>query len=143
MKLFLRKSQCNKSDEIRKLMLDPLWQLVTVEFTTSTEPFLETPTGPLHDPTAIVDHLIAQTQMSPSLIKQLRNAQQAAVKAYKHAIKTGQLIASDEVTSSRRDICAQCPFNQTRWRIQRCTKCGCSISAKTATLTESCPLDKW
>lgn len=144
MKLYLRKSNCTQSDRIRALMLDPLWSLVQVEFITSTEPFLETTTGSIiHDPETIVSHLLTQAQIAPSVLDQLRNAHRAAIKAYKHVIKTGQIQSPPELATARRAICAECPFNQIKWRVNRCTQCGCSIKAKTATLSESCPLKKW
>jgi hypothetical protein len=125
-------------------MLDPLWSLVTVIFATSTEPFLETEEQEqISDPEQIVAYLLSKAQITPSTLDQLKNAKRAAIKAYKHVLKTGQVLASSEVTSHRRSLCETCPFNQVKWGVRRCTKCGCNIKAKTATQTESCPIHKW
>lgn len=49
----------------------------------------------------------------------------------------------------RLEVCSTCPENSVnkkeatlRWD-DHCTNCGCTLSAKTACLTCSCPLDKW
>jgi hypothetical protein len=54
------------------------------------------------------------------------------------------------VASERMKICRQCPLNsihagpvnQLRFD-EHCTKCHCTLSAKTACLSCSCPDDKW
>lgn len=144
MKLYLRRSNCSKSDEIRGLMHDGLWRLVTVEHITSTEPFLHiTDDNIIHDPIAIVEYLQIQTEEMPPVMNQLQTAKKAATKALKHALKTGQLAAPPELTTARREICDVCPFNKKGFFGDRCQKCGCGIKAKTATATEFCPIHKW
>lgn len=59
----------------------------------------------------------------------------------------------EEVASARIKICGTCEFDSKqattlsvidRIRFDRhCTKCGCTLSAKTRSLTSSCPLGKW
>lgn len=52
--------------------------------------------------------------------------------------------------TERMAICSTCPFNSLidknasplRWD-EHCTKCGCTLSAKTKCLSCSCPIDKW
>ena len=59
----------------------------------------------------------------------------------------------EKVAKARIDICDTCEFDSSqattlsvvdRLRFDRhCTKCGCTLSAKTRSLTSSCPLKKW
>ena len=47
------------------------------------------------------------------------------------------------VINQRRSICNDCPLKTTKLGMSACSKCGCFIEAKTASLRESCPLSKW
>jgi len=57
----------------------------------------------------------------------------------------------ERIAASRMNICNTCEFDSdkvsntmTKIRFDRhCTKCGCTLAAKTRSLTSSCPLEKW
>ena len=44
------------------------------------------------------------------------------------------------VAKKRMDICNSCEHKTPRGR---CAECGCVLSAKTRSLTSSCPINKW
>lgn len=48
---------------------------------------------------------------------------------------------------ARLAICAECEWHSKKHKTKRpdehCTKCGCTLSAKAACLSCSCPLNKW
>ena len=55
-----------------------------------------------------------------------------------------------ETSSERMNICRQCEFHSANAKDYKtirpdahCTKCGCTLSAKTKCLSCSCPIDKW
>lgn len=49
------------------------------------------------------------------------------------------VMASDELTAERRDICGGCDRN----KLGICMECGCVIKFKTALMASFCPLGKW
>lgn len=62
----------------------------------------------------------------------------------------GQKDVSIEAEAERRlEICRNCPFNSRnnnsgRFRPdEHCTKCGCTLAAKTRSMESSCPIGKW
>jgi hypothetical protein len=61
------------------------------------------------------------------------------VQAIRHAVQTGELIASDHIIRSRIDTCNKCDQKSG----VRCLACGCFISMKAAVLVAECPKSKW
>lgn len=57
----------------------------------------------------------------------------------------------ERIATARLNICNTCEFDSnkvkttmTKVRFDRhCTNCGCTLAAKTRSLTSSCPLEKW
>jgi hypothetical protein len=55
----------------------------------------------------------------------------------------------EEVSSERMAICRECPFNSINSgysgirKDEHCTKCGCTLAAKTKCLSCKCPIDNW
>jgi hypothetical protein len=55
----------------------------------------------------------------------------------------------EKVAKARLNICNTCEFDSLKdeslkLRFDRhCTNCGCTLAAKTRSLTSSCPIDKW
>lgn len=55
----------------------------------------------------------------------------------------------EEVAKTRIDICRECKHNsknddEIHLRFdEHCKLCGCTLSAKTRSLTSNCPVDKW
>lgn len=60
-------------------------------------------------------------------------------------VKSGFVVASDDVLRSRMDCCNNCEFwNKASFNgTGKCNKCGCSTWAKLRMATERCPLGKW
>jgi hypothetical protein len=52
-----------------------------------------------------------------------------------------------KTSEERINICLTCPHHSKNHKTKRpdahCTNCGCTLSAKTACLSCSCPLNKW
>jgi hypothetical protein len=52
-----------------------------------------------------------------------------------------------QTVEQRMEICNACPHISTKHQSVRpdvhCTKCGCTLSAKTACLSCQCPINKW
>lgn len=138
--LYLRKESCPVSSEIRAAMTDPLWQLVKVVYIEGS-PYLETSTGHLSEPSAIISYL--QSQISPSFAKQIDTARIAATKALNEIRETGSAMAPLEMVAFRRSVCMQCPFGVKKLFLYKCSQCGCHIKTKTSLITESCPIGKW
>ena len=136
--LFLSKDP-SKAAPFKNLMEDEMWALVRIQLYDG-DTYLDTGTYQIHNPYDIIKFL---NKDLPPITRQVRNARQATTKAFKHALKTGELQADPAITSARRDICATCPFKQRKFLGEVCTKCGCNIKRKTATPTEECPLNKW
>jgi len=53
----------------------------------------------------------------------------------------------NSTAEERINICLSCPHHSKNHKSRRpddhCTKCGCTLSAKTKCLSCSCPLEKW
>lgn len=83
-----------------------------------------------------------QRQKSDSLFhpKILTKFAMSVKNAIAFAVSTGCVMVDDEETKRRIAICNDCKHLDTA---NRCIKCGCFIVAKTALITESCPIDKW
>jgi len=144
MKLYLRPSNCKKTELIKSLMTDDLWPLVEIQYIASTAPFLEVSKDQaIFEPTEIIAYLDSKSPVFPSVKEQLRNAKEAAKKAYKNVVTNRKLLAPDDLIEHRRKICSACPFSVKSSLIQRCSKCGCGIKAKTTLLVESCPIKNW
>lgn len=51
------------------------------------------------------------------------------------------------ISEERMKICNDCEFISTKHKTIRpdvhCTKCSCTLAAKTKSLTSACPLGKW
>jgi len=51
------------------------------------------------------------------------------------------------ISEERMKICNECPFISTKHSSIRpdvhCTKCGCTLAAKTKSLNSACPEKKW
>lgn len=75
----------------------------------------------------------------PSLYKMAENATLTVIQAIRHAVKTGEMIALDDVIKKRMDICSKCD----RKSGVRCRECGCYINLKTAVQVAKCPIGKW
>ena len=68
-----------------------------------------------------------------------RDLSNNVVQALRHGLKTGELLANEEVVRMRIKKCDGCSHKSGF----RCTKCGCYISLKTAVLTAKCPEGLW
>jgi hypothetical protein len=88
----------------------------------------------------------SQPAQFPSLPRQARNAAGAIFRAVR-ALSQGQQVLSPEALKQERlTICANCPMSEPRDKdveARRCPACGCFLKAKTALVTEACPLAKW
>lgn len=55
--------------------------------------------------------------------------------------------AINELSNRRMEICNECPFISTKHKTMRpdvhCTKCGCTLAAKTKVFAEQCPINNW
>jgi hypothetical protein len=54
-------------------------------------------------------------------------------------VRTGQMLAADQVVADREAICRDCAHRQGT----KCGQCGCLISLKTRAAAAKCPLDRW
>lgn len=77
--------------------------------------------------------------IKPSLPKMASNFAGTMVHALSHAIKTGEILASDTLTKARILICNKCD----RKLGVRCQECGCYVNKKAALLVSKCPLNRW
>ena len=137
--LFLSKDP-SKAAPFKNLMEDEMWVLVRIQLHDG-DTYLDVEGNyQIHAPHDIIKFL---NKDLPPITRQVRNARKATAKAFKHALKTGELRADPLVVSTRRSICATCPFKQRKLLGEVCTKCGCNIKRKTTTPTEECPLGKW
>ena len=57
----------------------------------------------------------------------------------KHAMKTGELLATEEVVQMRLDTCRACEYLEG----SRCLHCGCFVALKGGLLVTRCPIGKW
>jgi hypothetical protein len=75
----------------------------------------------------------------PPLFKQARNLIKQIWTSGIEATKGKPLISSAEKVEARMNICKACEF----FTGERCTKCGCFMTAKVNIDAASCPLNKW
>lgn len=61
------------------------------------------------------------------------------VHAIRHAIQTGEILASDELIKKRVEACNRCD----RKLGVRCQECGCYVNKKAAVLVSKCPINRW
>jgi hypothetical protein len=74
--------------------------------------------------------------MSDSKVKQFAGTLKDVVTT---VATTGKIMADADLVVKRRAICASCEH----LLINRCQKCGCFISAKTALVAAVCPTRRW
>lgn len=75
----------------------------------------------------------------PNMATMAKELSATALNAMRMAIRTGEILAQDQIIKKRIDICSVCE-NKTG---VRCLKCGCYISLKTAVAAATCPAGKW
>lgn len=66
------------------------------------------------------------------------------IEGYSNLAKSAIGMGEEEIekmAARRMAICLNCP--EISKNKERCTKCGCVLSAKTRSETSACPLDKW
>lgn len=71
-----------------------------------------------------------------SKLKQFLNTTKNVIKT---AATTGKLMADQNLTKVRREICSNCEHQINN----RCQKCGCFIGAKTSIHAANCPIRRW
>lgn len=78
---------------------------------------------------------------SPTLTSMAKDVSNTAINAIRMAIKTGEILAQDDVIKRRITICNsnECGYK----RGVKCQKCGCFLSLKTAVAAATCPIGKW
>ncbi len=69
----------------------------------------------------------------------VENFSNTVIDAIRHASRTRQVIAHDDVIRNRIGACSKCD----RKSGARCLECGCYVNLKTAVQAASCPLGKW
>lgn len=144
MKLYLRKQKCEVSEQIKQKMIDQLWQLVKVEYTSSTLPFLQTDDNQIiQEPEKIIEYLLKEAKITPSVWKQISTASAAAKKVYKKLLKGEKIKANQDLIDSRIKICNDCKYLISTIGMRRCSSCGCFLKAKITLETEKCPEGKW
>jgi hypothetical protein len=57
----------------------------------------------------------------------------------KHALKTGEVLATKETIGMRLDTCRDCEWLEG----SRCMHCGCFVALKGGLLATRCPVGKW
>jgi len=77
----------------------------------------------------------------PSLAHMAKEAVQTAAGIVGGVLSGDDVLASEEVSSARRLVCNGCEFFI--HKDNRCSKCGCHMTAKTTIKSAKCPLDKW
>ena len=82
------------------------------------------------------------TNPEPPLPSMVRQGINFAGAVAEH-VATGMREASPEVIAERMEICHGCPSGLYRASDQRCSTCGCFVSAKAKMATESCPESHW
>ena len=65
-----------------------------------------------------------------------------------HLLPERKLISTiEKVSGERMEICGNCEYNSLKHSTNRpdehCTKCGCTLVAKTKCLSCECPIGKW
>lgn len=75
----------------------------------------------------------------PSMSSMAKDLSNSVVTALRHAVRSGELLTSEQDVRKRIDLCNKCDYKSG----MRCLKCGCFISLKTAVLTAECPIKKW
>ena len=75
----------------------------------------------------------------PNAYTMTRDLSVTVVNAFRHALKTGEILSTEEDARNRITTCNACEFKSG----VQCTKCGCYISLKTAVKVAKCPIGKW
>lgn len=75
----------------------------------------------------------------PSLFQQARNLAKQAWTSGIDVAKGKPLMASAEKAAERMAICESCEF----FKMGRCAKCGCFMTAKVHLESSGCPINKW
>lgn len=75
----------------------------------------------------------------------IKQAGKHAIQVAKHATKTGEISASDEVQANRLAVCIKCEdYNKDK---KSCNLCGCSLSGKIGNMIKyigiKCKADRW
>lgn len=77
----------------------------------------------------------------PSVVQMAANLGSTMYYAASAAIKTGVVLASEEESKKRMDICLQCDHLVPEQK--RCMKCGCYMTPKVKVQAAKCPVNKW
>jgi len=76
----------------------------------------------------------------PPLLEQISNLTKALKVALIGFLRTGEVKAKSELQQKRMLVCLACDKLSNDFR---CQECGCFVKAKSALLTQDCPLRKW
>ena len=49
----------------------------------------------------------------------------------------------ERIANSRAKICDSCIYKKNKLDVEYCSRCTCPIIAKTRSLKEKCPINKW
>lgn len=77
----------------------------------------------------------------PSVATMAKNAGKSVLKNVGQVLNRKPLKTDAEEAARRLNICKTCPFF--RASDERCSQCGCFLSAKTYLRAEHCPIGKW
>lgn len=69
----------------------------------------------------------------------IRHFLNTATKVVSHAVSTGRVKAEPNIVKIRQSICSNCEYLLNN----KCQKCGCFVSAKTALEAATCPEKRW
>ena len=75
----------------------------------------------------------------PKKTTQAKNLILSVANILANAIKTGRILANEELIKRRVDICKKCSNNVGT----RCTVCGCFLNIKVGVKSEKCPINHW
>lgn len=75
----------------------------------------------------------------PSLSDQIKNVSLSLFNVMTQALKTGSVVAHEQVVEKRIELCNGCEFLDNN----RCSACGCYIALKSGLAAEKCPKGKW
>lgn len=76
----------------------------------------------------------------PSASAMAKDMSMTALNAMRQALKSGEILAQQDVVLKRLAICnTPCEYKTG----VRCLRCGCYITLKTAVLAATCPEGKW
>jgi hypothetical protein len=136
--LYLTKDE--RSSELKSKMTDHMWQQARILYH-EDNPLLIMEDGTRVEGTnEILKHLSPQ---GVTFFRKLLNAKEAMVRTLRQVINGKDLLVDKSIMQTRRDLCSACPFNQSSFLGNTCTKCGCNIRAKTKLVAEFCPMEKW